>query len=107
VSQVLRFDLSNRADAYRRLRELIHRDLANKRIPTFQMVHICGSGDNDTHYMTPISFEPVDERGTRMANIFDFDFFLRLFLSLKSVVDVEYDPSRPAVIFTIVTTWCD
>jgi len=30
----------------------------------------------------------------------DFKFFLRLMLRLKRVVEVEYDDTRPAVIFT-------
>ena len=37
-----------------------------------------------------------------MVWVQDFEFFLRLMLRLKRIVEVEYDPKRPAVIFTYV-----
>jgi len=109
----VKFELKSKEDrreAYNRIKELIHRDLLRKRIPTFHVLHVCYDGFDtvyDNHYMTPISLEPVDERGTKMLNVFDFDFFLRLLISLKSTTEVEYDPNRPAVIFTVETVWCD
>jgi len=107
----VKFELKSKEDrreAYNRIKELIHRDLFRKRIPTFHVFHVCYDGFDtvsDNHYMTPVSLEPVDERGAKMLNV--FDFFLRLLISLKSTVEVEYDPNRPAVIFTIETRWCE
>jgi len=37
-----------------------------------------------------------------MVWIQDFEFFLKLLLRLKKVVEVEYDHERPAVIFTYI-----
>jgi hypothetical protein len=52
--------------------------------------------------MTPISLEPVNEQGDRALWVQDFEFFLKLLLKLKSTIEVEYDHTRPAVVFTYI-----
>ena len=89
-----------RKRAFREIRKLILRDLTRGRIPTYHILRISGDGDVSNHYMTPISLEPVNERGDKMMWVQDFEFFLKLFLRLKKVTRVEYDGRRPAVIFT-------
>jgi len=89
-----------RKRAFREIRRLILRDLTRGRIPTYHILRINRDGDVSNHYMTPISLEPVNERGDKMIWVQDFEFFLKLFLRLKKVTRVEYDSRRPAVIFT-------
>jgi len=99
----MKFELKTKEDrkrAYNELRKLILNDLGNGRVPTFHVLHIESDGTTDNHYMTPISLEPVNKRGDKMIWVQDFEFFLKLLLRLKRVVEVEYDPKRPAVIFT-------
>jgi len=90
----------DRRKAYNKLRKLIINDLGNGRIPTYHILHIERDGSANNHYMTPISLESVDKQGNKAAWVEDFEFFLKLLLSLKNVVEVEYDYKRPAVIFT-------
>jgi len=48
--------------------------------------------------MTSVSLES----GERVLWVQDFEFFLKLLLKQRAVKEVEYDPRRPAVIFTYV-----
>ena len=99
----MKFRLNSARDrrrAYRKLAYFIARDIVSKRLPTFHVLHLMRDGGVDNHYMTPISLEPVDEHGKMAVWGSDFKFFLRLMLRLKKVVEVEYDDTRPAVIFT-------
>ena len=101
----MRFELNSIEDRKRAFREiwrLILNDIAKGRIPTYHILHIEKDGTVDNHYMTPISLEPVNEKGDKMIWIQDFEFFLKLLLRLKRVVEVEYDPERPAVVFTYI-----
>ena len=101
----MRFELKTPKDRKRAFREiwrLILNDIAKGRIPTYHILHIEEDGSVDNHYMTPISLEPVNEKGDKMIWIQDFEFFLKLLLRLKRVVEVEYDPERPAVVFTYI-----
>ena len=103
----MRFELKtieDRKRAYGEIIKSIINDVINGRLPTFHVLHIRRDGTTDNHYMTPISLEPVNERGDRMLWIQDFGFFLKLMLRLKRVIEVEYDPKRPAVIFTYIDT---
>jgi len=90
----------DRRKAFFAVRERILSDLVSGRIPTFHVLHFEKDGSADNHYMTPISVEPVNDQGCKMIWIQDFEFWLKLLLKIKRVVNVEYDPSRPAVIFT-------
>ena len=92
--------VEDRRRAYEKLVYFIARDIANRRLPTFHVLHIGRDGSADNHYMTPVSLEPVNEKGGIAVWDRDFKFFLRLMLRLKRVVEVEYDDTRPAVIFT-------
>lgn len=94
-------DARSRRMAFRELSKIVLDDVANGRIPTYHILHVKHS-EVDNHYMTPMSFEPADESGSKAVWAGDFMFFLRLLLSLKKVVEVEYDSKRPAVIFTYV-----
>jgi len=99
----VRFKLNSARDrrrAYRKLAYFIARDIVSKRLPTFHVLHLGRDGGVDNHYMTPVSLEPVNEKGDIAVWDRDFRFFLRLMLRLKRVVEVEYDDTRPAVIFT-------
>ncbi|RLE48889.1 MAG: hypothetical protein DRJ18_00940 [Candidatus Methanomethylicota archaeon] len=99
----MKFELKtveDRKKAFKELRSLVLNDIGNGRLPTFHILHIERDGTADNHYMTPISLEPVDEKGTKAVWVQDFEFFLKLLLKLKKVVEVEYDPKRPAIIFT-------
>ena len=101
----MRFELKtieDRRKAFRKIWKKVLNDVGNGRIPTYHVLHIGKDGTVGNHYMTPISLEPVNERGDRMVWIQDFEFFLKLLLRLKRVVEVEYDSERPAVIFTYV-----
>ena len=101
----IRFELKNREDrkrAFKKLRGLILNDIVNGRIPTYHVLHIEEDGSADNHYMTPISLSPVDEGGTRAVWIQDFEFFLKLLLRLKRVVEVEYNPEEPSIVFTYI-----
>jgi len=101
----MRFELrtiEDRRRAFREIWERVLNDVGSGRIPTYHVLHIEGDGTVDNHYMTPISLEPVNERGDMMVWVQDFEFFLKLMLRLKRVIEVEYDPKRPAVIFTYV-----
>jgi len=89
-----------RKRAFREIRKLILRDLTRGRIPTYHILRIDRDGVVSNYYMTPISLEPVNERGDKMIWVQDFEFFLKLLLRLKKVTRVEYDSRRPAVIFT-------
>jgi len=89
-----------RKRAFKVIRERMFRDIVKGRIPTFHVLRINRDGVVSNHYMTPISLEPVNERGDKMIWVQDFEFFLKLFLRLKKVTRVEYDSRRPAVIFT-------
>jgi len=92
--------IEDRKRAFKEIWKLVLNDVGRGRIPTYHILHIEKDGTADNHYMTPISLEPVNERGDRMIWVQDFEFFLKLLLRLKRVVEVEYDPKRPAVIFT-------
>ena len=92
--------IEDRKRAYREIIRLIINDVINGRLPTFHVLHIKKDGTADNHYMTPISLEPVDKKGTKAVWVQDFEFFLKLLLRLKKVVEVEYDHERPTVIFT-------
>ncbi|HID04951.1 MAG TPA: hypothetical protein EYP20_04005 [Aigarchaeota archaeon] len=99
----MRFELRTAEDrrrAFRELARLALQDLARGRVPTFHVVHVEGDGAADSHYMTPISLEPVDGEGSVAAFAQDLLFFLRLLLRLRRVVEAEYDPERPAIVFT-------
>jgi len=99
----MRFELKieeDRRKAFREIRRLILSDLMRGRMPTFHVLHFERDGLVDNHYMTPISLEPADEQGNSVVWFQDFEFFLKLLLSLRKVVEVEYDHERPAVIFT-------
>jgi hypothetical protein len=102
--QVMRFELrtvEDRRKAFRELLRMVLDDIAEKeKIPTFHVVHVEKDGSIDNHYMTPVSLEPVDDRGNIGVWAQDFEFFLKLLLRLKNIIEVEYDPERPAVIFT-------
>ena len=101
----VRFELrrtKDRVKAFRQLRRIISDNLIRGRIPTFHVLCISHDGTATNHYMTPVSLEPIDDRGSILVNLFDFEFFLKLMLRLKNVKEVEYDPSRPAIIFTYV-----
>ena len=101
----MRFELNSIEDRKRAFREiwrLILNDIAKGRIPTYHILHIEEDGSVDNHYMTPISLELVDCKGRMMVWVEDFEFFLKLLLRLKKVVEVEYDPERPAVVFTYI-----
>ena len=101
----MRFELNtveSRERAFTELWRLILGDIAEGRIPTYHIVHVERDGSVGNHYMTPISLEPVDDQGNRMIWIQDFEFFLRLLLKLRRVIEVEYDPARPAVVFTYI-----
>lgn len=93
--------VNDRKRAFKVLWEHIIEDLGRGRIPTYHILRV-SNGEVTNHYMTPISLEPVDKEGSKMVWVEDFMFFLKLLLSLKGVVEVEYDPERPAVIFTYV-----
>ena len=95
--------VEDRKKAFKEIWSLVLEDLARGRIPTFHVLHIEEGGAADNHYMTPISLEPVDEKRSRAVFIQDFEFFLKLLLRLRRVVEVEYDPERPAIIFTYVS----
>ncbi|RLG50031.1 MAG: hypothetical protein DRN90_00210 [Thermoproteota archaeon] len=92
----------DRKRAFREIWRLVLNDLGKGRIPTYHILHIEEDGSADNHYMTPISLEPVNEKGDKMIWVQDFEFFLKLLLLLEKIVEVEYDPKRPAVIFTYV-----
>jgi len=104
----LRFELGSAEDRKKAFRELwraILGDLARGRVPTYHVV-VVEEGNEGTefadHYMTPVSLEPVDDRGSIGVWAQDFEFFLKLLLRLRNVVAVEYVPERPAVVFTYV-----
>jgi hypothetical protein len=93
----------DRRKAFRELFRVLLDDVAERgKIPTFHVVHIEKGGIISNHYMTPVSLEPVDDGGGVGVWIQDFEFFLKLLLKLGKVVEVEYDPGRPAVVFTYV-----
>ena len=94
--------IEDRKRTYREIIRLIINDVINGRLPTFHVLHIRRDDTADNHYMTPISLEPVDEKGNRALWIQDFGFLLKLMLRLKRVLEVEYNPKRPAVIFIYV-----
>jgi len=94
--------IKDRKRAFKELWRLVLNDVGKGRLPTFHILHIERDGTADNHYMTPISLEPVDEEGNKAVWIQDFGFFLKLLLRLKRVAEVEYDPERPAVVFTYV-----
>jgi len=99
----MKFELKtveDRKKAFKELRRLVLNDVGKGRLPTFHILHIERDGTVDNHYMTPISLEPVDEEGNKAVWVQDYEFFLKLLLKLKNVVEVEYDPNRPAIIFT-------
>ncbi|RLF08479.1 MAG: hypothetical protein DRJ60_00010 [Thermoprotei archaeon] len=99
----MKFELKTREDRMRAFKEiwrLVLNDVGNGRLPTYHILHIERDGTVDNHYMTPISLEPVDDKGNKAVWVQDFEFFLKLLLSLRKVVEVEYDHERPAVIFT-------
>ena len=102
--QGMRFELKTAEDrrkAFRELLRMILDDIAERgKTPTFHVVHIEKGGAVDNHYMTPVSLEPIDDRGSIGVWAQDFEFFLKLLLRLKNVIEVEYDPERPAVVFT-------
>ena len=101
-------DLKSRKRAYLELKELILRDLASGRIPTYHFVHYEDNIDMkiiSNHYMTPVSLEPVDKKGRKMLWTQDFLFFLELFLRIKGVREVLYDPKRPAIVFRYYSKW--
>jgi len=91
--------LEDRMKAYDEIRKKILDDLIKGRIPTFHFVVCDDEGTVVNHYMTPVSLEPVDDRGNKAVWVQDFEFFLKLFLRMKDVVQVEYDDRRPAVLF--------
>ena len=93
--------VEDRRRAFKVLWERIIEDLCRGRIPTYHILRV-SDGEVTNHYMIPTSLEPVDEEGSKMVWVEDFMFFLKLLLRLKGVVEVEYDPERPAVIFTYV-----
>lgn len=102
---VMRFELKtveDRVRAFKEIWRLVLNDVGRGRLPTYHILHIEKDGFIDNHYMTPISLEPVNKRGDRAVWVHDFEFFLKLLLRLKKVTEVEYDPKRPAVIFTYV-----
>jgi len=99
----MKFELKTREDRKRAFKEiwrLVLNDVGNGRLPTYHILHIERDGTVDNHYMTPISLEPVDDKGSKAVWVQDFEFFLKLLLRLKRIVEVEYDHERPAVIFT-------
>ncbi len=101
----MRFTLKTSEDRKRAFREIwrhILSDIANGRIPTYHILHLENDGSADNHYMTPISLRPVDEEGTRAVWVQDFEFFLKLLLRLKKVVEVEYNPEEPSIVFTYI-----
>jgi len=103
----MKFELKtirDRKKAFKELWRLILNDVGKGRLPIFHILHIERDGTVDNHYMIPISLEPVDEKGNRAVWIQDFGFFLKLMLRLKRVIEVEYNPKRPAVIFIYVDT---
>ncbi len=101
----MKFEIKSAEDrkkAYMEIRRSMIRDIVKGRIPTFHVFHIDEYGVASNHYMTPISLEHVDEEGNKMIWIDDFEFFLRLLLRLRGVVEVEYDNKRPAIVFTYI-----
>ena len=99
----MKFELrtpEDRRRAYNTIMKLILNDLAQGRIPTYHILRLDEEGGAANHYMTPVSLEPVNVKGNRMIWVQDYEFFLRLLLRLKRVVEVAYDPGRPAVVFT-------
>ena len=101
----MRYELKtveDRKKAFKAIWSLILEDIGRGRIPTFHVFHIESDGTADNHYMTPISLEPVDDKGSKAVWVQDFEFFLKLLLRLKKVVEVEYDHERPAIIFTYI-----
>jgi len=99
----MKFELKtirDRKKAFKELWRLILNDVGKGRLPTFHILHIERDGTVDNHYMIPISLEPVDEKGNKAVWVQDYEFFLKLLLKLKNVVEVEYDLKRPAIIFT-------
>ena len=103
----MKFDLTSK-DVFERkkiaqlLLEKIVSFLMKGKMVTFHVVHFeydewgCTV---DNHYMTPISLEPVDEKGNKMIWIQDFEFFLLLLLLDTRTHSVQFDEERPAVIF--------
>lgn len=101
----VRFELrhvKDRVKAFKHLRKIIANDLIKGRIPTYHVFCISYDGTATNRYMTPVSLEPIDDKGSIEVNLFDFEFFLKLMLRLKNVKEVEYDPKRPAIIFTYI-----
>jgi hypothetical protein len=78
--QGIRFELKTAEDrkkAFRELLKMILDDIAERgRIPTFHVVHVEKDGAVDNHYMTPVSLEPIDDRGRIGVWAQDFEFFL-------------------------------
>ncbi len=101
----MRFELKGKEDrkrAFKEIWKLVINDIGRGRLPTYHVLRCEYDGVVSNHYMTPISLEPVDEKGNKAVWVEDFEFFLKLMLRLKNVVEVEYDSERPAVIFTYI-----
>lgn len=91
--------VEDRRKAFATLSKRILRDVLDGRIPTYHVLHFERNGSAHSHVMTPISLEPVDSQGRKVIFIQDFEFWLKFLLKNKNVTDVEYDPSRPAILF--------
>lgn len=87
--------VEDRKRAYKAIREFILKDLVNGKIPMFHVFHIESDETVDNHYMTPISLEPVDEKGSRAVFVQDFEFSQKLLLRLKRLLRLSMTLADP------------